>query len=355
MLDLANSNRWWRKRVEPLFSSSSSGVSALEILLNFGWVVFGLVLLYFGAEWLVKGSASVALKLGVPPLVVGLTVVAFGTSAPELLVCLQANFSQGGGDIAIGNIVGSNICNILMVLGASAMVFPLVIHEQIIRREMNILLGASVIFIAMLYGGVLGRIEGVILFIGILVYVVFSIVDARRTPSTEDDGDLDEVLSPEEIEAAQKGGMKNIAKDLALIVVGIAFLMLGANRLVTGGEQLALMLSVPKAIIALSLFAFGTSLPELATGIMASWQKEGDIVVGNAVGSCIFNLLAVGGVTATVSPVKIVDVSWADMFMMLLTVVLSMILMRTQRSISRIEGAVMLAIYLGYSVYMFVR
>ncbi len=327
----------------------------MEILLNLGWVALGLVLLYFGAEWLVKGSASVALKLGISPLVVGLTVVAFGTSAPELLVCLQANLTPGGGDIAIGNIVGSNICNILMVLGASAMVFPLVIHEQIIKREMNILLVASVIFVAMLYDGVLGRTEGILLFIGILAYVIYSIYDARRTPGTEDDGDLDEVLSPEEIEAAQKGGMKDIAKDLILIAVGIGALSLGANRLVAGGEQLAIMLSVPKAIIALSLFAFGTSLPELATGIMASWRREGDIVVGNAVGSCIFNLLAVGGATAAVWPVKIVGLSVIDFAVMLATVVLSMILMRTHRSISRVEGAVMLAVYIGYSIYMFAR
>jgi cation:H+ antiporter len=193
------------------------------------------------------------------------------------------------------------------------------------------------------------------LFVGIVAYVVYSIYDARRTPSTDDDGDLDEVLSPEEIEAAQKGGMKDIAKDLVLIVVGIAALMLGADRLVAGGEQLAIMLSVPKAIIALSLFAFGTSLPELATGIMASWRREGDIVVGNAVGSCIFNLLAVGGITASVWPIKIVNVNMMDFGVMLLTVVLSMILMRTHRSISRVEGGIMLAIYLGYSVYMFVR
>jgi len=328
----------------------------LVILLNLGWVVLGLVLLYFGAEWLVKGSASVALKFGVSPLVVGLTVVAFGTSAPELLVCLHANLNlDGGGDIAIGNIVGSNICNILMVLGISAMVFPLTIHEQIIKREMNILLIASLVFVAMAYGGFIEQIEGILLFIGILVYVVYTIYDARRTPGDEDDGDLDEVLSPEEIEAAQKGGMKDIAKDLVLIVVGIAALMLGANRLVAGGEQLAIILSVPKAIIALSLFAFGTSLPELATGIMASWRKEGDIVVGNAVGSCIFNLLAVGGVTASVWPIKIVNVNMMDFGMMVLTVVLSMVLMRTKRSISRIEGGIMFALYLGYSVYIVFR
>ncbi len=327
----------------------------MEILQNFGWVTLGLVLLYFGAEWLVKGSAAVAIKFGVSPLIVGLTVVAFGTSAPELLVCLLANMTSDGGDFAIGNLVGSNICNILMVLGASALVFPLTIHTQIIRREMNILLMASLIFAAMLYGGQLSRIEGIILFVGILAYVTYSIYDAKRSPIANAEMDLDDVLSPEEIEAARQGGAREMAIDLGLIVIGIALLSFGANRLVLGGEALALMLSIPKAIISLSLIAFGTSLPELATGIMASWRKEGDIVVGNAVGSCIFNLLAVGGLTAIVSPLQIFDLSVVDFLVMLATVVLSMVLMKTHRSISRIEGVVMLALYLGYSVYIYLR
>lgn len=330
-------------------------VPPLEILLNFGLVTFGLVLLYFGAEWLVKGSAAIALKLGITPLVVGLTVVAFGTSAPELLVTLQANLKPGGGDVAIGNIIGSNICNILLVLGVSAMVFPLGIHTQIVKREMRILLLVSLLFVSAMYGGVLSQAEGVFLFVGIVAYVSYSIYDAKRCPAAKEEVDLEDVLSPEEIEAAKRGGKQALAKDIGLIVVGLGLLVIGANRLVFGGENIATWLGVPKAVISLSVFAFGTSLPELATGVMASWRKEGDIVVGNAVGSCIFNLLAVGGVTAAVSPVEIAELYVVDFVMMVLTVALSLVLMATHKTISRIEGSVMLALYLGYSVYMFVR
>ena len=325
------------------------------MLLNLGWVTLGLVLLYFGAEWLVKGSATIAIKLGISPLVVGLTVVAFGTSAPELVVCLKANLDPGGGDIAIGNIVGSNICNILLVLGASALVFPLAIHTQIVRREMRILLVASLLFALALHGNVLSRIEGTLFFIGIIVYVVYSIYDAKHRPIANAEIDLDDVLSPEEIAAAKKGGVNELAKEFGLIIIGIIFLVIGADRLVFGGENLAISLGVPSAIIALSLFAFGTSLPELATGVLASWRKEGDIVVGNAVGSCIFNLLAVGGLTAAVSPVTIVDLNVIDFVAMVLTVILTMVLMATQKTISRLEGGVLLAIYLGYSIYVFAR
>lgn len=317
--------------------------------------MLGLVLLYFGAEWLVKGSAAIAILLGVTPLVVGLTVVAFGTSAPELLVCLKANVEPGGGDIATGNIVGSNLCNILLVLGASALVFPLIINPQIVRREINLLLVASLAFVAMFYDGVLSRIDGSVLFLAIICYVTYSIYDAKRGSGGTDAGDIDDVLTAEEIESAKKGGLKKLAIDLCLIVVGIAFLVIGTDCLIYGGTKLAVMLSVPKAIIALSLFAFGTSLPELATGLMASWRKEGDIVVGNAVGSCIFNLLAVGGMTSVVSQVEVAELKIVDFVVMVVTVVIAKIVMTTNLRISRVEGAVMCAVYLGYSVYMFVR
>lgn len=326
----------------------------MEILAYLLWIVLGLVMLYFGAEWLVKGSAAIAIKLGVSPLVVGLTVVAFGTSAPELLVCLQANL-QGNGDIAVGNIVGSNICNILLVLGASAVVFPLAIHVQILRREMGILLLASVVFAGMFWGGQMMRVEGVVLFLGILAYVGYSIFDAKTNPDSVITSELDDVLSDEDVAAARRSDVKQLARDIGLILIGIVMLSVGADRLVYGGERLALLMQVPKAIIALSLFALGTSLPELATGILASWRKEGDIVVGNAIGSCIFNLLAVGGFTALVSPISINELAVIDFAVMILTVVLSMLVMGSRREISRVEGGVMLAIYVSYCVYMFTR
>lgn len=319
----------------------------LEIWANLGWVVLGLTMLYFGAEWLVKGSAEIAIKFGISPLVVGLTVVAFGTSAPELLVCLQANM-LGKGDLAIGNIVGSNICNIAMVLGASAIIFPLAIHLQIIKREMVILLAVSFLFTAMLYDGVLGQIEGVVLLAGIIVYVIFSIVNARRSPHS----DFDETLTPEEIDAVLNGGNRRLLMNLGLIAVGILFLFIGSDRLVLGAESIAKILAVPEAIIALSLVAFGTSLPELATGVMASWKKQGDIVVGNAVGSCIFNLLAVGGMTAAARPIVTLDLNWIDLAVMLITAAGGWWMMKSRHSISRSEGAVMLLVYVGYCLYL---
>ena len=312
--------------------------------------MLGLVLLYFGAEWLVKGSSEIAIKFGISPLVVGLTVVAFGTSAPELLVCLQANY-QGKGDLAIGNIVGSNICNIAMVLGASAIIFPLTIHLQIIKREMVILMAVSLVFAGMIYNDVLSQIEGALLFIGVIVYVIFSVVHARRHPEIE----ADETLSPEEVEAVLAGGNKRLVINVGLILLGILLLFVGSDRLVCGAEAIAKSLHVPEAIIALSLIAFGTSLPELATGVMASWRKQGDIVVGNAVGSCIFNLMAVGGLTAALKEVKIVTLDWTDLALMLATAGIGWAMMSSNRSISRVEGAIMLAAYFGYCYYLSTR
>ena len=324
----------------------------MEFWVNFGWVVLGLVLLYYGAEWLVKGSAEIAIKFGISPLVVGLTVVAFGTSAPELLVCLQANY-QGKGDLAIGNIVGSNICNIAMVLGASAIIYPLAIHLQIIKREMAILMAVSLVFAAMLYGGVLSQTHGVLLFIGIIAYIVFSIIQARRDPNS---APADETLSPEQVEAVLTGGNKRLLINLGLILLGILLLFVGSDRLVFGAEKIAKSLGMPEAIIALSLIAFGTSLPELATGVMASWRKQGDIVVGNAVGSCIFNLMAVGGLTAALKPVTITsNLNPIDLVVMLATTGGGWLMMTRSRSISRGEGAIMLAAYIGYCYYLSTR
>lgn len=322
----------------------------MEFWANFGWVVLGLLLLYFGAEWLVKGSSEIAIKFGISPLVVGLTVVAFGTSAPELLVCLQANY-KGEGDLALGNIVGSNICNIALVLGASAIVFPLTIHAQIIKREMAILMSASLIFAGMIYGGLLSQVEGALLFVGIIVYVIFSIVQARR----DKDSEPEDMLSPDEVEAVLSGGNRRLLINLGLILLGILLLFVGSDRLVVGAKALAQSMGVPEAIIALSLIAFGTSLPELATGVMASWRKQGDIVVGNAIGSCVFNILAVGGLTATLKSVSTTQLNPIDLGAMLATVAVGWVMMSRSRSISRVEGAIMLAAYLGYCFYLSTR
>ena len=277
------------------------------------WVIGGLVLLYFGAEWLVKGASDIALKLGVSPLVVGLTVVAFGTSAPELLVCLDAN-ANGSSGMALGNIIGSNICNIALVLGFAALITPIVISKQIIKRELPILIVATLVFLAMLIGlgnpEGLQRWEGGVLFAGILLYVVSSFLKSRK----EGKDDSNE-FSAEDIEAVKQAGVGKFLLSLAYILVGGVALYFGSGWLVEHGEILAVdHLHVDPAVVALILIAFGTSVPELATSVVAARKGEGDIILGNAVGSCIFNLLAVMGVTALVKPVTYEGIQSLDLW-----------------------------------------
>ncbi|GHC58670.1 calcium/sodium antiporter [Roseibacillus persicicus] len=324
----------------------------MEILINSGWVILGLVLLYYGAEWLVKGSGELALRMGISPLIVGLTVVAFGTSAPELLVSVSANMKDPPqGDIALGNVVGSNICNLALVLGIAALMRPFSIHKQVLQREMPILLIATGVFVVMLLDGHVARWEGALLALGVVLYTVSSIWRGKKG----EDVDIDIDLSEEEIAALKSGGKILLLKDLALIAVGLAALVFGANRLVAGGSNIALELGVPAAVIALTLVAFGTSLPEVATVVVAALKGEGDLVVGNAVGSCIFNLLAVVGITASIAPLAAGSLEMTDLAVMTGVTVLLFPFMLTRRALSRLEGGILLGGYLVYVVLLFFR
>lgn len=317
-------------------------------ILDIGWVVAGLVLLYFGAEWLVRGSSELAIRFGISPLVVGLTVVAFGTSAPELVVSVKANL-DGSGGMAIGNVVGSNICNIALVLGVGAVIFPLGIQRQVVRREMPVLLGSTLVFLVMIKDGVIGRLEGGALFVGVLIYVIASLVQARK-----EDPNVSEDLDPELIKAAKAGGLGRVSLNIFLIVIGALLLVLGADRMVVGGESIARFYGVPDAIIGLTLFAFGTSLPELATSVVAAMKKEGDIIVGNAVGSCIFNLLAVVGLAGIVFPLKGEGVTVIHLAVMLALTVILMPMMLHRMKLDRWEGALLVTGYLGFTAWLVV-
>jgi len=317
-------------------------------ILDIGWVVAGLVLLYFGAEWLVRGSSELAIRFGISPLVVGLTVVAFGTSAPELVVSVKANL-DGSGGMAIGNVVGSNICNIALVLGVGAVIFPLGIKRQVVRREMPVLLGSTLVFLLMIKDGVISRLEGGALFVGVLIYVIASLVQARK-----EDPNVSEDLDPEVIKAAKAGGLGRVSLNIFLIVIGALLLVLGADRMVVGGESIARFYGVPEAIIGLTLFAFGTSLPELATSVVGAMKKEGDIIVGNAVGSCIFNLLAVVGLAGVVSPLKGEGVTVIHLAVMLALTVILMPMMLHRMKLDRWEGALLVTGYLGFTAWLIV-
>lgn len=338
----------------------------VDLTIHLLWLTGGLVLLYFGAEWLVKGASEIALRLGISPLVVGLTVVACGTSMPELLVCLKANspelvaapaawfgFHSAPGtaspDMAFGNIVGSNIFNISLILGVAALIRPIEVNSQLIRRELPILIVSSLVFVGMMMDMRLSRWEGGLLAAGVVIYIVMSIRMAKGEKNTEQF----EEFSEDEIEKAKEGGGR-LFFDLVLIIVGIAALVIGADLLVDHGESVARVFGVPEVIISLTLFALGTSLPELATSVVASIKRQGDIITGNAIGSCIFNLLAVMGVTASVKPLQAQNIVWMDLWVMLGLAILIMPFMWSRMRLSRIEGALLTAVALGYSVLVVV-
>jgi len=319
-----------------------------------GLLVLGLVLLYFGAEWLVKGASQIALRCGIAPLVVGLTVVAFGTSAPELLVSIKANLA-GQDDLAVGNVVGSNICNIGLILGVGALMVPLTIQRQVVRRELPILLGVSVIFAVMLWDGEVQRWEAGLLFVGIVVYLWSSFRMARKEAKEKGivgTAEASDEISAEELAESQKGGAKKVALDVGLVLVGLVTLVFGADFLIKGGVGIARIFGVSEVIIGLTMVALGTSLPELAASVVAAMKGEGDLITGNALGSCLFNILAVIGISGMIAPLGAGELKVSDIAVMVGITLLAFVFMWSRRKLSRIEGGILLVVYLGYCAWL---
>ncbi|MNF33332.1 Inner membrane protein YrbG [compost metagenome] len=317
-------------------------------LMTFVYLIAGLVLLVAGAEVLVRGAAKLAAQFGIPPLVIGLTVVAFGTSAPETAVSVQAAL-DGSGDLAIGNVVGSNIANVLLILGLTALIAPLIVSRQLIRLDVPIMIGASLLTLALAWDGTLDRLDGAILFAGIVAYTGFLIISSRKEKAAEDD------------EFSKEFGLNEPVKpyawaiNLALIVVGLILLVSGSNFLVEGAVSLARALGLSELIIGLTVVAVGTSLPELATSILAAIRGERDIAVGNIVGSNIFNLLCVLGLAALVSPLPVSVSPNAlafDFPVMIAVAVACLPIFFAGYRINRWEGLLFLAYYLAYTLYL---
>lgn len=305
------------------------------------YLILGIIGLYFGAEWLVGGSSKLALKIGVSPLVIGLTVVALGTSAPELAVCLRLNL-ESRPDAALGNIVGSNICNILLILGFSSLIRPLRVHRQIIRKELPILLMVSFALIVMLINKEVASWEGFILCAGIVIYILFSFKGANNSGEFKVEGE-----SSSEIDTVSSQGYNGIVL-IALLLAGLILLVLGAFFFEKGGIGLAKAFGVSEAVIGLTLLAFGTSLPELATSIVACMKNEGDIIVGNSVGSSIFNILAILGITALFKPLSVNDINLIDYSIMIGAVIFCWLFIYKKMELNRIKGVVFLGCYAAY-------
>jgi len=304
------------------------------------FLLAGLVLLYFGAEGLVRGSSSLALRLGLSPLVVGLTVVAFGTSSPELMVSLKAALA-GQADISVGNVVGSNICNIGLILGLCALITPIATSSQIVRVDIPIMLGITALAIALMADGNLGATEGVIFCAILVAYIIFSIYLARRQPADNLGAEFGE-----EVKISKRG----LAIDILMVIGGLALLVFGARFLVDGAVIIARTYGWSEALIGLTIVAIGTSLPELATSLLAAIKKESDIAVGNIVGSNIFNLVGILGITAIVHPLQAAGIGAVDLAVMAGFAVLLWPMAYYQQRITRPEGAMLL---LGYLAYVF--
>ncbi len=324
----------------------------MEIAINIGWVLLGLTCLYFGAEWLVKGAANIAMMFGLSSLVVGLTIVAFGTSAPELVVSLQSNF-QGSGDFALGNVIGSNICNLGLVLAIAGILLPIVVQQEFIKRELPLLVAVSVIFVAvLLIDNKVSRLEGTLFAIGVVAYSSYCVYVALKNPTDPIASGVD---APEEEQTPGRSTGVSLLINLAWVVVGLGVLILGADRLVAGGEFIAIKMGVSEAVIALTLVALGTSLPELATTIVACMKGQSDMAAGNAIGSCLFNILCVIGFTAMAKPVVSTSISMVDLSAMVGFSIATYLLMRNDRELGRLDGVLLLIGYCVYIAYLFVR
>jgi len=313
--------------------------------------ILGFVLLTIGADVLVRGASELAENLGISRLIVGLTVVAFGTSAPELAVNIQSAWANQP-DIAIGNVVGSNILNILLVLGVAALIAPLSVHKRLIQWEVPMMIGVSVLLLLLVLDGTLNRWEGLLLSCGIIFYIIFTIKTAREIdePSQENENENEKKDG--------KSGALHLITQLIFIIVGLALLVQGSDWLVDGAVVIATYFGVSELIIGLTIISIGTSLPELATVIIGSLRGEQDLVVGNIIGSNLFNILLVLGVTSMIAPGGLAVPHAAivfDMPVMIAAAVACFPIFFTDYLIERWEGALFLTYYAIYATYLFLH
>ena len=303
-------------------------------------LVLSLFALYIGAGWLVKGSTEIALKANVSHLVIGLTIVAFGTSAPELVVSINASLT-GQGDIAIGNIVGSNIFNIAVILGISAVIHPLQAKRQLTRIDIPLLILATIVLTVLFWNGTLNRLEGSIFLIGIILYTTFSLYYSRKHEEKVEKsiGELEKQPEPWN-------------KDILYLCGGLAILIFASHLLVNNAVSIAQELGVSEAVIGLTIVAAGTSLPELATSLVAALKKNPDIAIGNIVGSNLFNILAIAGTSSVIHPIVAKNVNYIDLLVMLGLTLLLLPVVKSGQKISRAEGWVLIVIYLCYLAWL---
>lgn len=325
------------------------------MILDIIYLVIGLALILLGANWLTDGSAAIAKRFGISDLVVGLTVVAFGTSAPELVISVMSALNGSAG-LAIGNVVGSNIFNILVIIGITAMVKPIRVEKSVMNNELPLTLLSSVVLLAMgnavvLNGAsesVLTRVDGILLLLFFAIFMRYTFAQAHALPEPESD--------PAAQDVSQKPPMST-AKAIILVVAGLAGLVGGGNRFVAGASGIASGLGVSEAVIGLTIVAMGTSLPELAASIVAALKGKSDLAIGNVIGSCIFNAFFILGTAATISQLPFGTIGNVDLLTLCGASLLFLIFARVyrERTITRAEGALMTAGYVAYTSWLIIQ
>ncbi len=344
----------------------------MPLLLSIFWLVAGGAILIFGGEVFVRGASKIAMILKIPPLIIGLTIVAACTGAPEMAVSLTGALSgSGSSDIALGNVVGSNICNILLVLGLSAIFRPLGISSRLIKREIPFLIVVSMLVWLFAFSSrqsldaetvyTIPRWGGIIFLILCIAYYIWVVISVKKGDHPEKSKEIDSEF--QSAEQNPSGGKKRspaieILLSCGMLTVGLLLLIFGANRFVHGAVSLAESFGISELVISLTILAVGTSLPELTVSVLATHSGKCDIAVGNVIGSNTFNILAILGLTAvimkggiTVSPVAF----WIDIPVMILSAVIGSILCITDKKLSRLEGAALLLGFIGYTVSLFFR
>ncbi len=320
----------------------------MDTLILVAMFVGGLACLVVGAELLVRGAAALAASFGIPALVIGLTVVAYGTSAPELAVSVQSSLINQG-DIAVGNVIGSNIFNVLFVLGLAAMLAPLIVDSTLVRRDVPVMIGTSLLFWAMAADGVIARWEGLVLLAGAVGYTLWMVIAGRREAASTGGAAAGEADDADVIPEQPRW------LSLVQVVGGLAVLVLGANLLVNAAVTVATLLDVPPLIIGLTVVAVGTSLPEVATSVVATLRGQRDIAVGNVVGSNIFNLLLILGVAGSLDGNGLLIAADALRFnipVMVLVAVACLPIFFTGGIVARWEGVLLFAYYVAYMLYL---
>lgn len=309
----------------------------------------GFVLLLFGAEYLVRGAVSLARRLNVSPMIIGMTIVAYGTTAPELVVSLQAAF-DGLPGISVGNVVGSNIANILLILGLSAVIFPIVVNPRALYRDGAVMAGSAVLFTLLALSGRIERWQGALMVALLVGFSLYAFHTERQRGKANDPGDLPEELA-EEFKDAPKAAWLSVLS----VVGGIISVVAGAKLLVTAAVDTARTLGVGEEIIGLTIVAVGTSLPELATATVAALRKHSEVAVGNILGAGIYNLLAIMGLVAVAAPIPVpAQILIFDLWFMLAATAVLLFFLLTRRGLSRPAGATFLGGFVAYTALQYI-